>query len=89
MKQADVKIGATYLTKIGDRQAKVVVVDQVNDCYSGRVKFRIRKAVEGSPVLPKYRAASALHPLDIDLSDAIVTAPGESIVDKVSSERNS
>lgn len=62
MKQADVKIGETYLTKIGDRQVAVVVVDQINDIYSGRVRFRVRKAQADSPVLPKSRAASALHP---------------------------
>lgn len=64
MKQADVKIGETYYTKIGDRQEKVVVVDQINDVYSGRVRFRVRKAKAGSPVLPKSRASSALWPLE-------------------------
>lgn len=62
MKQADVKIGGTYETRIGDYMVKVIVVDEIKDCYSGRTRFRVRKRTEDR-VLPKSRAASALHEL--------------------------
>jgi len=63
MKQRDVQIGQVYLTKITphvDLQ-EVVVVDQIQDSFSGRIRFRIRRNQTGSSVLPKSRSASALH----------------------------
>lgn len=63
MKQDDVKIGQVYLTKITPHVTpqEVVVVDQIKDSFSGRTRFRIRRNQPGSSVLPKSRAASALH----------------------------
>ena len=69
MKQRDVKIGQVYLAKITPHVTlqEVVVVDQIEDTFSGRVKFRIRRNLPGSAVLPKSRAASALHELSVKL----------------------
>jgi len=63
MKQANVQVGQVYLTRITPHVSlqEVVVVDQIQDCYSGRVKFRIRRNLPGSGVLPKARSASALY----------------------------
>ena len=63
MKQRDVEIGQVYLTKITphvDLQ-EVVVVDQIQDSFSGCIRFRIRRNQTGSSVLPKSRSATALH----------------------------
>jgi hypothetical protein len=63
MKQRDVKIGQVYLTRVTPHVVwqEVIVVDQVQDSSSGRTKFRVRRNLPGSSVLPKYRTASALH----------------------------
>ena len=65
MKQANVKIGQVYLTKITPHVTlqEVVVVDQIQDSFNGRVRFRIRRNFSGAAVLPKSRSASALHEL--------------------------
>lgn len=76
MKQAEIKIGAVYLTKIGRLLQRVIVPDSVNDT-TGRVRFRVRPDRPGSAVLPKSRAASALHPAkhaDDTVTDAVLSA---------------
>lgn len=61
MKQADVKVGETYWTKIGEQLAKVVVVGTRVD-LKGRTRFTVRRLSEGR-YLPKSRTAAALRPL--------------------------
>lgn len=73
MKTEDVKVGETYLTKIGDTLARVVVVRKRQGIPShpgafGRVRkerdtFEVRRENEDR-VLPKTRSASALRPLE-------------------------
>ena len=71
MKTKDVVIGETYLTKIGNSLARVIVVELRPDSFSGRPRFLVRK--EGDDrVLPKSRAASALRPLGSPRTGACV-----------------
>jgi hypothetical protein len=69
MKQADVTVGGTYLTKISGREEPVVVVDSITGTSHGafgreteRTYFRVRPA-KGGGVLPKSRTAAALSPM--------------------------
>ncbi len=68
MKIAEVVIGQTYLTKVGETLVRVMVVDKVHGYgspYSDRRtqdKFRVRREGEAR-VLPKARTAAALRPL--------------------------
>jgi len=83
MKQRDVKIGQVYLTKITphvDLQ-EVVVVDQIQDSFSGRIRFRIRRNLSGTSVLPKSRAASALHELPVSPQPVTLEASSVTMVD--------
>jgi hypothetical protein len=65
MKQKDIKVGATLLTKVNGTMCKVVVVAERNDTYSGRTKYVVERVMpDGSrKPLQKWRAPSALHPL--------------------------
>ena len=58
MKQAQVQIGNTYLTYIGQTLARVVVM-RAYPC-SGRTRFVVRREGEIRD-LPKYRTAAALR----------------------------
>lgn len=60
MKLKDVVIGETYLTRIGERLARVIVVGTREDTFSGRTRFLVRRVGEDR-VLPKSRAPSALR----------------------------
>lgn len=60
MKQKDIVIGQTYTTKVGEHQVRVVVVERRTDSFSNRARFLVRR-LEEERVLPKTRAASALH----------------------------
>lgn len=66
MKNQDVKVGETYLTKIGDVDARVVVVQRrIGVPFMGKKErdtFDVRRENEDR-VLPKPRSAAALHPL--------------------------
>ena len=65
MKQADVKIGSIYETKIGDGLAWVEVVSMTQDSYSGRTKFVVRRVFDDGtkgPLLSKHRSSAALRP---------------------------
>lgn len=69
MKQANVQIGATYETRIGEEIARVVVVRMVTELTRGafgskrnQTRFEVRREGESKP-LPKLRAASALRPV--------------------------
>lgn len=67
MKAKDIKIGETYLAKIGESLARVVVIRQTEgrtDYTTGRsgpVRFVVRREGEATP-LPKPRTASAMRP---------------------------
>lgn len=67
MKQEDIEVGKTYLTRVGEFMARVVVIARVDgDSKSPivskrRTKFRVRR-VDKNEVLPKLRPARALHP---------------------------
>jgi hypothetical protein len=58
MKHKDVKIGGTYLTRIGMNLCPVVVVSE----YVGSVKkaFNVRR-VDSDTILPKKRTAAGLR----------------------------
>ncbi len=60
MKQKDIVIGQTYTTKVGEHQVRVVVMERRTDSFSNRARFLVRR-LEEERVLPKTRAASALH----------------------------
>jgi hypothetical protein len=60
MKLKDVVIGEMYLTRIGERLARVIVVGTREDTFSGRTRFLVRRVGEDR-VLPKSRAPSALR----------------------------
>jgi hypothetical protein len=62
MKQAQVVIGGTYLTKVGARVVRVIAVEQTSDTFSGRTKYRVAPEERPEVILPRSRAASALHP---------------------------
>lgn len=78
MKAKGVVIGETYLTKIGNRLARVVVVCLVRGTVTwhrtdGRRnpdRFQVR-AVNGTKPLPKYRTAAALRPLKASAREAM------------------
>jgi hypothetical protein len=68
MKQADVKVGGTYLTKIGGRDVRVTVErEETQTRYYAytepkqRTVFRVKRQDNGK-VMPKARAAAALRP---------------------------
>ena len=61
MKQAEVKVGETYETKVGQVWVPVVVVEKVTD-WKGRTRFRVRRS-DNSKVLPLDRTAAALQPV--------------------------
>jgi hypothetical protein len=67
MKTKNIVLGQTYLTKVCDeKNAKVIVLAMVQDSFSGRTRFSVKREGESLP-LPKSRAASALR----DLTDRI------------------
>jgi hypothetical protein len=59
MKQAEVEIGGTYYTRIGEELAPVVVVYKTTD-YKGKTVFAVQR-VEDDRILPKHRTAAALR----------------------------
>jgi hypothetical protein len=69
VKQAEVKVGGEYLTKVGDRLARVTVLREevyARTSWRGEVTralFRVRTA--DGRVLPKARTAAALRPLEV------------------------
>ena len=68
MKQADVKVGEVYLTKVGEYMVKVKVLDSVYSAFgkNNRVRFRVARIdIDGAVAfaLPKARTAAALHPI--------------------------
>jgi len=69
MKTVNVKIGETYLCKVGDRLVKVVVIARCTGEMhaSGRMgvdTFRVKR-VDSATVLPKTRTAAALRPIPV------------------------
>lgn len=60
MKIKDVELGKTYLTKIGETRARVIAVRFVDTPGRPR-RIAVRRENE-TAVLPKARAAAALHP---------------------------
>jgi hypothetical protein len=65
MKQKDIKIGATLLTKVNGTMCKVVVIAERSDTYSGRTKYVVERIYADGARTPlqKWRSPSALHPL--------------------------
>jgi len=61
MKQADVKVGETYLTYIGTNLCKVVVMREEQNS-DNRTVYRVRRVQENC-LLPKPRTAAALRPV--------------------------
>lgn len=62
MKQKDVKVGETYLTRIGAELCPVVIIHETTN-YKGKTAFRVARVGEDT-WLPKVRSAAALRPLD-------------------------
>lgn len=65
MKQAEVKVGAEYLTMVGDRlqRVKVLRAEDWHHGRSGEYRTRFRVQTTDGRVLPKARTAAALRPL--------------------------
>lgn len=61
MKNADVSIGGTYLTYIGEELCRVVVIGRRETAYSKRVAYVVRRE-EQTQALPKVRTPAALRP---------------------------
>lgn len=68
MKEADIKVGEVYLTRIGESLCRVIVV-QKREGYrltalskKSRTTFDVRRENEDR-VLPKPRSAAALRPV--------------------------
>ena len=59
MKQAEVKVGETYWTNIGNALAAVVVLSSFED-YEGKLRFRVRRLEDTKP-LTNARSAAALR----------------------------
>ncbi len=64
VKQADVKIGGTYYTYIGEQLTAVIVVSAQKDVrFGGKnviTRYRVRRP-EQTEALPKLRSAAALR----------------------------
>ena len=73
MKTKDIVIGGEYLTKIGEARARVIVVAERPDSFSGRMRFLVRRAGEDR-VLPKSRSASALRDTPANAAMNIIAA---------------
>lgn len=64
MKVKEVRVGSSYLTKIGeDKNCEVVVLEEVLISGYMQPRFRVRRAGERNH-LPKARHASALRNLN-------------------------
>lgn len=83
MKTADIKIGAHYLTYIGQELSEVVVVAKIEGNPDSRwrdekrTSFRVRRVGEDKP-LPKKRSAAALRETGKDA----YTSPQETSEDR-------
>lgn len=78
MKQADVVVGNTYLTYIGQELSEVVVVAKIEGNPDSRwrdekrTSFRVRRVGEDKP-LPKRRSAAALRETGKNTGNVVAT----------------
>jgi hypothetical protein len=62
MKIKEVFVGRSYMTKVGQKQVKVLVTERIDSKWHSKELF-VCVRVDTGKTLPKYRSAASLHPV--------------------------